>query len=166
MWDALREYFSRYPSQAKIVRLMLKYGLRVHCNRIYCGTVQVADTAIARAADVDRRVVSSTISTIMSDDRLRRVFSSLSPTPHLKDAAHVMGWNAIEIIATDPCEPAILSRVSGVISDAGISIRQAIVDDPYLTAEPKLFIVTETQVPPHLIPSIKSLPGVKSVTII
>jgi hypothetical protein len=166
MWETLREYFEKYPSQEKIVKLMLKYGLHVREGSIYCGDVQIADSAIARAAGVDRRVVAATIETIMKEKSLKEVFSSLTPTPKLKDAAHAMGWTALEIIPTDARQTGILARVSAIIADAGVSIRQAIVDDPYLTDEPHMLIVTESQIPPTLLPVIKSVPGVKNLVLI
>jgi predicted regulator of amino acid metabolism with ACT domain len=166
MWETLKNYFDNYPSQAKIVKLMLKYGLQVRERSVYCGDVEIADSAIARAAGVDRRVVASAIATIMKERNLKEVFSSLTPTPRLKEAAHAMGWGALEIIPTDARQTGILARVTAIISDAGVSIRQAIVDDPYLTDEPYMLIVTESQIPPMLIPVIKSVRGVKSITIV
>jgi predicted regulator of amino acid metabolism with ACT domain len=55
--------------------------------------------------------------------------------------------------------------VSGVIAKAGISIRQAIVSDPELSSEPRLYVITNAEVPPELIPEIRACRGVKSVII-
>jgi len=165
MWKAISKYFSKYPSQAKVARLLLKSGFAVRGRKIFAGDVVVADTALARAAGVDRRVVRSTIETISLDKQLSRFFSKLLPTNNFKDVAPVMGWSAIEIVSGDAHQPGILASVAGIISEAGISVRQAIVDDPETTEEPRIFIITESTVPPELLPRLRSSKGVKSLTI-
>jgi len=165
MWKAISKYFSKFPSQARVARLLLSSGFSVKDERIFAGEVEVADTAIARAAGVDRRVVRSAVLTISSDKQLSKFFSKLLPTNYFKDVAPVMGWSAIEIISTDAHQPGILASVSTIISEAGISVRQAIVDDPETTEQPRIFIITESTVPPELIPRLRSAKGVKSITI-
>jgi predicted regulator of amino acid metabolism with ACT domain len=165
MWDKIANYFDKYPSQAKVARYLLKYGLRIDRDHIYCGEVQIADSALARAAGVDRRVVRSTIETIKGDPTLLKFFSQLLPTNHLKNAASAMGWSAIEIVPTNAHEPGIISAVADILAVSRISIRQAIVDDPMTSEEPKLFIVTESTVPSEIIPLIRQAKGVKGVTI-
>jgi predicted regulator of amino acid metabolism with ACT domain len=165
MWDKIANYFDKYPSQAKVARYLLKYGLRIDRDHIYCGDVQIADSALARAAGVDRRVVRSTIETIKGDPTLLKFFSQLLPTNHLKNAASAMGWSAIEIVPTNAHETGIISAVAGILAGSRISIRQAIVDDPMTSEEPKLFIVTESMVPSEIIPLIRQAKGVKGVTI-
>lgn len=110
-------------------------------------------------------MVKSTLETIRADPTLLRFFSQLQPTTHLKNAASAMGWTAIEIVPMNAHEPGIISAVATILSSAGISIRQAIVDDPMTSEEPKLFIVTESQVPSELIPLIRQSKGVRGVTI-
>ena len=165
MWDRIANYFEKYPSQAKVARYLLRYGLRIDKDHVYCGDVQVADSSLARAAGVDRRVVKSTIDTIRGDPTLHKFFSQLLPTNHLKNAASAMGWSAIEIVPMSAHEPGILAGVAEILSRAGISIRQAIVDDPMTSEEPRLFIVTESMVPSEVIPLIRQARGVKGVTI-
>jgi uncharacterized protein len=165
MWQVLIEHFRRYPAQEKVVRLMIQNGLRIRDGKVYAGNIEIADTAIGRAADVDRRIVRAAVETIGQDPRLQRVFSRLAPTLHLKDVAPELNCGVIEIIPTNASQPGILSGVSKVISDGRISIRQAIVEDPGFTEEPKLFVVTESRVPAQLIPLIQAVPGVKAVTV-
>lgn len=165
MWDRIANYFEKYPSQAKVARYLLRYGLRIEKDHVYCGDVQIADSSLARAAGVDRRVVKSTIETIKGDPTLLKFFSQLLPTNHLKNAASAMGWAAIEIVPTNAHEPGIISSVAEILSRSNISIRQAIVDDPMTSEEPKLFIVTESPVPSDLIPLMLQAKGVKGVTI-
>ncbi len=165
MWQVLIDHFRRYPAQERVVRLMIENGLRIRDGAICAGAAEIADTAIGRAADVDRRIVRSTVETILADPRLERVFTRFSPTLHLKDVAPDLGCGVIEVVPTNASQPGILAGVSEAISDAGISIRQAIVDDPDFTDEPKLFVVTESRVPGHLIPALQAVPGVKAVTV-
>lgn len=165
MWMSLSEYFGRYPSQGKVARLLLEYGLRVQGGNVYCGDIELSDTALARAASVDRRIIRSAVETIESNDELLNVYFRLRPTALFREVAPVMGWSAIEIIPVDAQMPGILADVAGVISSAGISIRQAIVDDPELSVEPRLYVITESPVPPELIPAIKKCRGVRSILI-
>jgi predicted regulator of amino acid metabolism with ACT domain len=165
MWDKIANYFEKYPSQAKVARYLLKYGLRIDKDHVYCGDVQIADSALARAAGVDRRVVKSAVETIKGDPTLLKFFSQLLPTNHLKNAASAMGWSAIEIVPMNAHEPGIISGVAEILMRSNISIRQAIVDDPMTSEEPKLFIVTESMVPSEIIPLIRQAKGVRGVTI-
>lgn len=165
MWKAISEYFERYPSQAKVAKLLLRTGMSVRDKKVYAGSVPIADTALARAVEVDRRVVRSAVETISADKQLSKFFSKLLPTNNFKDVASVMGWSAIEIVSDDAGQPGILAAVSSTISEAGISIRQAIVDDPETSEEPRIFIITESTVPPELLPKLRSSKGVKSLTI-
>jgi len=96
---------------------------------------------------------------------LKKIFSGLKPTCHLKDVAPQMKWGVIEIIPEDPSAPGILADVATIIADNKISVRQAIVDDFELSEEPRLFIVTEKQVPGILIPKIRKVDGVKAVVV-
>ncbi|HEC95286.1 MAG TPA: hypothetical protein ENI45_04900 [Thermoplasmatales archaeon] len=96
---------------------------------------------------------------------MKKVFTNLIPTCHLKDVAPKMNWGVVEIIPVDPSMPGILAEVSKMIADQNISIRQAIVDDFEFYEEPRLFIVTEKQLPPLLIPKIRKARGVKAVLI-
>ena len=59
----------------------------------------------------------------------------------------------------------ILAGVAGTIAEAGISVRQVIVDDPEVSDDPHAFIVTEQPVPERLLPRIKAVEGVKSVVL-
>ncbi|OGS50511.1 MAG: hypothetical protein A3K65_07085 [Euryarchaeota archaeon RBG_16_68_12] len=165
MWAKLRSFFGKFPAQEKVAQLMVIHGLRVREGRVYAGEIEVSDTAMARAARVDRRVVTATTRTIMRNPELLRFFERLTPVCHLREVAPLMGWGAIEIIPTSASRPGILAGVAGVIAEAGISIRQVIVDDPELLDDPHAFIVTEQPIPERLLPKIKSVEGVKSVVL-
>jgi predicted regulator of amino acid metabolism with ACT domain len=163
MWKQISNYFGRYPSQAKVAKMLLDQGLRVNKGRIYSGEVEIGDVALGKAAGVDRRIVKAAVETIESSPELMRVFSKLRPTSFLKDVAAEMGWSAIEIIPINASAPGIIADVTGIIATSGINIRQIIVSDPDLSTEPRLFIITESMVPPELIPRLKSCRGVKTI---
>jgi predicted regulator of amino acid metabolism with ACT domain len=165
MWRTIAKYFNRYPKRKRLAQKLLEYGLKIKDNKIYCGEIELADSKIARAFDVDRRIITSTIKTISNKNDLQKVFSQLRPTCDLKDVAPDMNWGVIEIIPEDPSMPGILADVAKVVADQKISIRQAIVDDFEFTEEPRLFIVTEKQIPGILIPKIRKINGVKAVVI-
>lgn len=165
MWGRIRHYFEKFPAQARVAQLMLSYGFRVKGERIYCGDVAVAETAIGRALDVDRRVVSATIRTIHQHPELSRIFRRLWPVAHLRDVAPAMGWGAIEIVPTDARASGILAGVSSIIARASLSIRQVIVDDPEVVDEPRGFIITDAPVPSELLPSMKAVEGVQGVVL-
>ena len=165
MWRQLAKYFNKYPKRKNLAQKLLEYGLKVRDNKIYCGEIELSDSKLARAFEIDRRIITSTIETIMEKKDLQRVFSRLKPTCHLKDVASEMNWGVIEIIPKDHSMPGILADVATIIANNNISIRQAIVDDFELSEEPRLFIVTEKQVSGILIPKIRAVKGVKAVLI-
>lgn len=165
MWKDISKYFDEYPKRKKVAQKMLEYGLRVKNNRIYCGEIELSDSKIARALNVDRRSIIATVQTICKEKDLYEMFSKLLPTCHLKDIATEMNWGVIEIIPKDPSIPGILADVAKIIAENKISVRQAIVDDFELSEEPRLFIVTEKQIPGSIIPKIRKAKGVKALLI-
>lgn len=165
MWKIIAKYFDQYPKRRKIAQKMLEYGLKIKNHKMYSGVIELSVSKIARALNVDRRAVTATINTILNEPELHKVFSKLTPTCHLKDVAPAMKWGVIEIIPEDPSMPGILADVATIIASNNISIRQAVVDDFELSEEPRLFIVTEKQIPGALIPKIRKAKGVKAVII-
>ena len=59
----------------------------------------------------------------------------------------------------------ILAGASKLLADAGINIRQALVDDPELDPDPKLVLIGEKAVPGELIPEILKIKGVAKVSV-
>jgi len=165
MWDLLTRYFQRYPAQTRVAQTLLTHGFAVREDGVYSGDVAISDTALARACKVDRRIIAATIETIRREPDLQRVYSRLLPATLLRDAAPALRWGVIEIVPSDAREPGILAHVANVIAQRGISIRQAIVDDPDLVDEPRLYVITESPVPMDVISDIRAGKGVKSVVI-
>lgn len=142
---------------------MLRYGIKVKEGSAFCGNVEISDSALGRAAGVDRRIVKSTVDRIMTLPDLRDIYSMLEPTCLLAPVAPVLGWSVLEIVPTNAGTPGILAEVAAVIAAAGVSIRQAIVDDPELSDEPRLMVVTDSPVPPDYIPALRRCIGVRSI---
>jgi len=90
MWRKIAKYFNSYPKRRKLAQKLLEYGLKVSDNKIYCGEIELSDSKIARAFDVDRRIIAETIKTINDEKDLQKVFFQLRPTCHLKDVATEM----------------------------------------------------------------------------
>jgi predicted regulator of amino acid metabolism with ACT domain len=52
-----------------------------------------------------------------------------------------------------------------VVSKFGLRIRQAVADDPYFVAQPKLTIITDEPVGGKIIDALRKLPSVQSVIV-
>jgi len=61
--------------------------------------------------------------------------------------------------------PGILSRSADLLAKRGISIRQAIVDDPELVPEPKLTLIAEKKIPGEIVPELLKVKGIRKVSI-
>ncbi len=167
MWDVLIEHFRRYPAQERVVRLMIRHGFSINEDgtKLQAGSVDLADVAVARAADVDRRIVRATVEAIAAHPELRDVFLRMRPAMDLKEVAPRLDCGVIEIIPEDPQEPGILAGVSAVITRAGLSIRQAIGEDPDFVDEAKLVVITSGRLPGSMYAALQSVPGVKGVAV-
>lgn len=165
MWVKLRPHFKGFPAQERVAQIMVTYGLRVKDGGVYAGDIALADSAIARAVGVDRRVVTATLATIEKVPLLRDFFGKLWPVCHLGNVAPMMGWGAIEILPTNASKPGILAGTSAIIAEAAISIRQVVVDDPEIVEDPRALLITEKPVPERLLPRIRNLEGVRGVVL-
>jgi len=165
-WAQIEEAFKGYPAELAVARTLFLYGLRVdEKGEVRCGDMRITTLSLARAAGTDRRTVVAAVKRILSDKKLRAVFMNLRPVPYLRDVGKEMGWGVLEIIPRDASRPGVIKEVVEVISSKGISIRQAVADDPYLVAQPKLTIITDQPIPTHVIEEIRKLPSVYSVLI-
>src|SRR3989449_10854527 len=119
MWARFRHYFKGFPAQEKVAQLMVMYGLRVHEGNVYAGDVKLSDTAMARAAGVDRRGGTATVETIDKNAELRSFFDAFRPGCHLREIAPLMNWGAIGILPAHPPEPGIPAGGAAVIAPTG-----------------------------------------------
>src|SRR5439155_1583477 len=83
--------------------------------------IKISDTSLARAAGVDRRVVTATVDTIAKNPELGNFFDRLLPACYLRDVAPLMNWGAIEIVPTNAAKPGILAGVTTIIAQAGLA---------------------------------------------
>lgn len=162
----LLEPFRGSPAQTAVVKTILGHGLRIMANKAYCGDIEISDSAIARAADADRRVVRTTIEKISSSDSLSRIFSNIRSMTMLSEVAPEIGCSVIEIIPTDEKMPGILAGIMETISESGVSIRQAAVLDPAFGSDvAKLVIIFDGKLPPEYLASVRSCRGVDRVVL-
>ena len=164
MFDEIMEKFEGSPSQQTVIRLLLERGFSVNDNgRVVSGGIEIPNTQIAREAGVDRRVVDSTTDAILADEELKRIFQNISHIPSLMDLAPVLDLSVVTVSVTQAGETGILASVTGIIADAGISIRQAVSEDPEFTDEPRLYIITDEPLPGDVITQLNALPFVRTL---
>jgi predicted regulator of amino acid metabolism with ACT domain len=161
--DCVKNGFIGFPSQEKVAMLLLRYGIRVENGTAYCNDIEQSDASIARVAGVDRRVVRSALDKISSSPELDRVFSKLQSMLLLADVAPEINCTTLEIIPTDATMPGILADVMDVIYRGGLSVRQAVVEDPGIRMDSHLIIVVDGKMPSEMIPMIKQCRGVLSI---
>jgi len=165
MWGKIEHYFDEYPVRKQIAKTLLKYGLKVSDDmKIKCGNIEVPYTKIAKALDVDRRVVKETVAMILKIPELREIYINLEPTVHMKFVGRHVGYGVIEI-EPEPRAIGILAKIAGKIADRGINIIQVVAEDPELYPEATLTIITERPIPGDLINELSKLEGVKRISI-
>lgn len=166
MWVEILKKFRNHPAQEKVIRLLLGRGFQINEEgRVVSGNIEIAHTQIANEIGVDRRVVDATCETILKDSKLVQIFRNVRTIPFLKDVAPYLGLGVIIITPDNATRKGLLGNVATAVAEHGIVIRQAVSDDPYLTENPKLTIITEGKVKGELIDTLTKIEGVKSVTV-
>ncbi len=166
MWAEIIKKFSHFPAQEKVIRLLFERGFQINSEgKVVSGTIEIPHTQIAKEICVDRRVVNATTRVILEDDKLSKVFQNLHSITFLKEVAPLLGLSVIIITPQDAQQTGILGDVASLIAGQGISIRQAVTDDPYFTEDPKLTIITNEKASGDLINAMMKLSSVKSVTV-
>jgi len=164
MFDEIMEKFEDSPSQQAVIRLLLERGFSVNDEgRVVSGGIEIPDTGIAREIGVDRRVVDATTDAILDDPELRRIFQNITAIPSLMDLAPVLDLTVLTVAVTDAEQSGIVAQVTGLIADRDISIRQTISEDPEFTDEPRLYVITDGELPGDLINDIRRLPFVRTL---
>jgi len=166
MWKKIETQLNNYPERLKVARVLIENGLSTQGDKIYLNQIEIPPIRIARVAGVDRRTVNETLSSIHSNPELCIIFKEIRPAGHsLKEIAKHLNLGVVEITPTNAASPGILSNSAIVLNKAGLSIRQAIVDDPELSPEPKLTFIVERKIPGELIPALLKIPGVAKVSL-
>jgi uncharacterized protein len=164
MFDEIMEKFEGSPSQQAVIRLLLERGFSVNDDgRVVSGGIEIPNTGIAREIGVDRRVVDSTTDVILADPELRRIFQNISQVPSLMDLAPVLDLTVLSIAVDNAEQEGIVSQITGTLADHEISIRQTISEDPEFTDEPRLYLVTDQDLPGDVITEIRDLAFVRKI---
>jgi len=166
MWSNIAKHLEDHQERLAVARLLVETGLSIRDGRIYCNQIEIPTVRIAQAARVDRRTVTKTIQTVSSNPKLKDIFTHMrSAGLSLREIAKHLGLGVLEITPDDPHAIGILAKASTMIAEENISIRQAIVDDPELSPEPRLTLITEKELPGDLIPRLLRVPGIAKVSI-
>lgn len=166
MWQILLQKFEKHPAQQKVLRILFERGFQVsNEGKVVSGSIEIAHTQLAREAGVDRRVVDATTDTILADELLKNIFQNVRSIPFLRDVAPQLGLGVLIITPDDAANVGILADVSRVVSENGLSIRQAVSDDPYFTDEARLTIITDSKIPGGVVDKILEINSVKGVSI-
>jgi len=166
MWNQITNQLQEYPERLKVARVLIENGLSVKNDKICLNQIEIPPVRIARVAGVDRRTVNETISTIESNSDLKLIFEEIRPAGHsLKEIAKHLNLGVLEITPVNAKSPGILSNAAMILNRAGLSIRQAIVDDPELSPEPKLTLIIEKKIPGELIPELLNISGIAKVSV-
>ena len=164
MWGRIVEKFERYPSQIAVVREFLRFGISVKDGKAYCSNIELVPTKIAEAIGVDRKVVVMAIQNIENDEELRKVFSSLKPVANIAEVARILGYGVLEVYA-ESHKVGIVAGITSILAREGISIRYILAEDPELSVESKLTVVTETKIPGKLVDDFLAVDGVHKIVI-
>jgi predicted regulator of amino acid metabolism with ACT domain len=166
MWSNIRKYLEGYPERLKVARVLVENGFSVRNGGIYLNEIEVPPIRVARVAEVDRRTVNETLAAINANRELRLIFEGLRSAGHsLKEVAKHLGLGVVEITPVDAKIPGILANCAMILAKNGLSIRQAIVDDPELSPEPKLILIVEKKIPGELIQEFLTVNGVAKVAV-
>jgi len=166
MWDNIRKYLEPYPERLKVARVLVENGLGIRNGKIYINEIEVPPIRVARVAGVDRRTVNETLAAVKANRELKLIFEGLRSAGHsLKEIAKHLDLGVVEITPVDARMPGILANSAMLLAKKGLSIRQAIVDDPELSPEPQLSLIVEKKIPGELIPKFLEIKGVAKVSV-
>jgi len=166
MWNKISKYFENHPERLSVAKLLVENGLSVKDNRVYCNEIEIPAIRVARAVKLDRRTVVETVRMIEKNEELKVIFTHIrSAGLSLKEIARHFNYGVMEITPEDPRKVGILAGASSLLAEHGISIRQALVDDPELQPEAKLTLIAEKKIPGDLIPKFLKIKGVAQVSV-
>lgn len=164
MWRRIAEKFEKYPSQISVAKEFLRLGISIKNGRAYCGNIELVPAKIGEALGVDRKVVVSAIQNIENDTELKKVFEKLKPVADITEVARFLGYGVIEVYA-ESSKSGIASGVTSALAKEGIVIRYILAEDPELSVESKMVIVTDVKIPGRVLEEILKVEGVKKVVI-
>ena len=166
MWNTIKKHFKGHPERLRIARVLVENGLSTKQGKIFLNQIEIPPVRIARVAGVDRRTVNETLKEIEANPELRMIFKEIRPAGHsLKEIAKHLNLGVVEITPVDAKMLGILANSAMVLTQGGLGIRQAIVDDPELSPEPKLTLIVDKKIPGEIIPALLKVKGVAKVSV-
>lgn len=166
MWSKIVEFLAGYPERLLVAKVIVENGLSIRMGKIYCNDIEIPPIRISRVAKVDRRTVTETVRAIEENAELSAIFRDIrSAGLSLKEVARHLNLGVVEITPVSAKIPGILAKAATILSENKMSIRQAIVDDPELSPEPKLTLIAEKKIAGELIPQFLKINGVSKVSV-
>lgn len=166
MWQKIVEHLKNHPERLRVAKVLVENGLSIKNGKIYCNEIEIPVVKIARVAGVDRRTVNQTIKMVENIPELKAIFMHIRSAGHsLKEIAKYLNLGVVEITPISAKIPGILANVAMLLAEKNISIRQALVDDPELSPEPKLTLIAETKIPGELVSEFLKIKGVEKVSV-
>jgi uncharacterized protein len=166
MWDTIKKHFQGQPERLKVARVLVENGLSIQNGKICLNQIEIPPVRIARVAEVDRRTVNETLNAVSANIELRIIFDEIRPAgASLREIAKHLNLGVVEITVVDPKAHGILASSATILTKGGLGIRQAIVDDPELSPEPKLTLIVDKKIPGELIPELLKIEGVAKVSV-
>lgn len=166
MWSQIERYFKDLPAQLKVAKLLFERGFQIREDgKVVSGEIEMPHTQIAKEVGVERRAVDSAVQTILSKPELKRIYMNLRQVCSLQEVAREFDLGVIVFVPEDARQTGIIANVTKKVSERGLSIRQALAEDPSLSANPRLTLIIEGEIPPELISEIRKLPGTRSITV-
>jgi hypothetical protein len=166
MWNNVKKHFEGHPERLRVARVLIENGLNARDGKIYLNEIEIPPVRVARVAGVDRRTVKEALNAIRSDRELRMIFEGIrSAGLSLKEIAKYLDLGVVEITPVDAKRLGILANSAMILAKNGLSVRQAIVDDPELSPEPKLTLIAEKKIPGNLIQDLLNVNGIAKVSV-
>ncbi len=88
----------------------------------------------------------------------------MKPVANITEIARYLGFGVLEVYA-ESSKVGIVAGVAGALAKEGISIRYILAEDPEISVESKMTIVTNSKIPGKVVEEILKVDGVKKVII-
>ena len=166
MWSQIKKFFKDLPAQERVAQLLFERGFQVRKDgKVVSGGIEIPHTQIAKEVGVERRAVDSTVQTILMKSELTRIYANLRQVCSLQEVAREFNLSVIVFVPENAAQTGIIADVTKIVSENGLSIRQALAEDPSTSENPKLTLILEGDIPSDLIGEIRRLPGTRSITV-
>ena len=166
MWSQIKQYFKDLPAQQRVAQLLFERGFQVNKEgKVVSGDIEIPHTQIGKEVGVERRAVDSTVQTILSRPELKNIYKNLRQVCSLQEVAREFNLSVIVFVPENAHQKGIIAEVTKKVSEYGLSIRQALAEDPSTSMHPHLTLILEGDIPSELIGEIRKLPGTRSITV-